>query len=196
MKLKDEAYREITGKAWFDINAGQNIDFTMSLKDMINSVVNYVDNGNKGCCFHASVYLMKLLHDKGIDSEIILTLEPTVLENGEVRNDYRASILVKDDDKYVVMNPIEDIEFFEKNSIQPKDRENYYNGTELNGEKGGIHSKDAANIGLADFIERYGNGSAWTLGTLYQNDFDTMTFQELWSCAKSIDVSEYIPSQK
>ena len=34
LKLKDEVYREITGKAWFDINAGQKINFTMTFQEL------------------------------------------------------------------------------------------------------------------------------------------------------------------
>lgn len=80
MKLEQKAFREVTEKAGFDINAGQNIDMSKSLKETIDYVVKYIDEGKKGCCFHASVYLMKLLHDSQIDSEIILTVEPTKLE--------------------------------------------------------------------------------------------------------------------
>ena len=138
MDLRTNAFRTITEKAGFDINAGQNIDATKTLKEMIEYVERYIDENHKGCCFHASVYLMKLLHEAGIESEIILTAEPTVLENGETRTDMRASVMVNDGDRYIVMNPIEDIEFFEKNQIPTTSRKDFYEETVLQGEKSGI----------------------------------------------------------
>lgn len=196
MNAKEKAFRIITEKAGFDINAGQNIDSSKTLQEMINYIVKYIDEGNKGCCFHASVYLMKLLHDANIDSEIIITFEPTILDNGKTRNDMRASVLVKDGDKYIVMNPIEDIEFFEKENIPLAARKKYYeeNSTVLIGEKNGISSPNAAQIDLEDFIARYGDGKAWTLGSLYCNGYETIKFGEIMSNAKVINIDEYIPS--
>ena len=193
MELKENAYKMTVSMCGFDINAGQNIDSNKTLKEMIDYVFTYVNEGNKGCCFHASVYLMKLLHVLGLESEIILTVEPTKLENGEERIDTRASILLKDGDKYIVMNPIEDIEFFEKNGILKSDRDNYYdeNSTILKGKKEGISSVDAGGIELEDFIKRYGNGTSWTIGSLFRSDYDTMTFGELMKTAKVIDIGEY-----
>ena len=192
------SYRMITEKMGFDRDAGQSIDGTMTLREMTDYVYNYINKGNKGCCFHASVYLMKLLHVLDIESELIITAEPTTLEDGSTRIDNRASLLVKDGDKYIVMNPIEDIEFFEKNSILPKERGKYYLGktTILNGEKEGIHSKNAAEIELKDFIKRYGNGSAWTLGTLFNPENKNMTFNEFLKGAKLINLDEYTSSNQ
>lgn len=193
MELKEKAYKMTVSMCGFDINAGQNIDGNKTLKEMIDYVFSYVNDGNKGCCFHASVYLMKLLHVLGLESEIILTVEPTKLENGEERVDTRASVLLQDGDKYIVMNPIEDIEFFEKNGVLKSDRDNYYDkdSTILNGKKEGISSIDAGEIELADFIKRYGNGTAWTIGSFYRSDYETMTFGELMKTAKVIDIGEY-----
>jgi len=189
-KAINSAYRQVTEKMGFDIDAGQNIDMSKSIKETINDTVNYIDNGNKGCCFHASVYLTKLLHDINVDSEIILTLEPTPLENGEVRNDMRASVLVHSDEKDYVLNPIEDIEFFEAMSIISEERKKYYDGTStaLIGIKNNIFSPDAAHIDLEDFINRYGNGTAWTIGSLYGDDFENATLGTLMSNAKIIEM--------
>ena len=107
MESNNKAYRQVTEKMGFDINAGQNINMSKNLKETINDTINYIDTGNKGCCFHASVYLAKLLHSMNIDSEIILTLEPTILENGETRNDMRASVLVHIGENDFVLNPID-----------------------------------------------------------------------------------------
>lgn len=196
MKLEQKAFREVTEKAGFDINAGQNIDMSKSLKETIDYVVKYIDEGKKGCCFHASVYLMKLLHDSQIDSEIILTVEPTKLENGEVRNDLRASVLVNNGIKCFVMNPIEDIEFFESEKIPVESRKNYYGDTTiLRGKKDGICSLDAAKIELEDFITRYGNGKAWTIGNLYCDGYENIPFGNLMNNAKIIDTSDYLRTQ-
>ncbi len=195
MDLKTNAFRTITEKAGFDINAGQNIDASKTLKEMIEYVERYIDENHKGCCFHASVYLMKLLHEAGIESEIILTAEPTVLENGETRTDMRASVMINDGDRYIVMNPIEDIEFFEKNQIPTTSRKDFYEETVLQGEKSGIHSVDAASIELEDFITRYGEGRSWTIGSFYRDHYDTITFGELMNGATFIDIDEYqLPS--
>ena len=177
----------------FDINAGQDIDFNMTLEETVNYVSEFVDKRRKGCCFHASIFLMKLLHLIGLESELILTLEPTKLENGEVRIDKRASILLNDGGKYIVMNPIEDIEYFEEKGIFGGKRENEYIGgtTQLNGDKKGIHSKDGGNIPLEDFIQRYGHGTAWTVGSLFRPEFQTMTLDQLMNRAKIIDLKEY-----
>ena len=192
MELQNKAFRTITEKARFDINAGQDIDMSKSLKEMIDYVVRYIDDGNKGCCFHASVYLMKLLHDLEIDSEIIITIEPTSLENGEVRNDMRASILVNNGNKYIVMNPIEDIEFFEKENIPAESRKDFYGtSTILKGEKDGISSPNAAEIELEDFITKYGNGRAWTIGSLYRDDYENITFGSVMNSAKTININDY-----
>ena len=193
MELKEKSYREIVGKMGFDINAGQSINGSLSLKELANNIVEYIDNGNKGCCFHASVYLSKLLHDNGINSEIILTIEPTVLENGETRQDLRASVMLKDNGKWIVMNPIEDVEFFEKNNIASENRDNYYEGdtTKLIGSKDGIFSFDAANVELSDFITRYGNGSAWTIGSMYCDNYENKTLEEARNGAKIIKIEEY-----
>ena len=193
MGLKDKAYREIVGKMGFDINAGQSINPSLTLKELTDDIVKYIDDGNKGCCFHASVYLSKLLHDNGINSEIILTVEPTVLENGETRQDLRASIMLKDDGKWIVMNPIEDVEFFEKNNISSESRDNYYEGdaTKLIGSKDDVFSFDAGNIELGDFITRYGNGSAWTIGSMYCDGYENKTFEQARNGARFIKIDEY-----
>ena len=130
---------------------------------------------------------MKLLRDMGIDSDIILTVEAVILEIEKTRNDMRASVLVKDGNRYVVMNPIED---------QLDFRKNYYevDSTVLNGEKEGINSIDAAQIDLEDFISRYGGGKAWLLGSLYCDDYESMTFGELMSNSELIDINDYRPS--
>ena len=198
MEAKDTCYKMTVDHCGFDINAGQNIDQNKTLKEMIDYVFDYVNSGNKGCCFHASVYLMKLLHVLGLESEIILTIEPTVLENGEKRIDTRASVLLKDGDKYIVMNPIEDIEFFEKEGIPKEKRKDYYleGTTVLKGEKNGVYSSDAASIELIDFVKRYGSGSAWTIGSLYRPDYETKTFKELMGEAKLIDAYNYNSSNQ
>lgn len=197
MDPKTLSYRIAVINSGFDINAGQNIDQTMTLENLINYVADYVFSGKKGCCFHASVFLMNLLKLVGLDSELILTEEPTVLEDGTTRSDLRASVLLNDGGKYVVMNPIEDIEYFEKNNIPSSSRENNYIGesTILNGKKEGISSKDACNIPLADFIDRYGKGRAWTLGSLFRPEFQRMTFGELMKEAKLIDLKKYQDDQ-
>lgn len=187
------SYRIAVVNSGFDINAGQNIDQTMTLNELVNYVADYVYSGKKGCCFHASVFLMKLLKIVGLDSELILTVEPTILENGEKRDDLRASVLLNDGGKYIVMNPIEDIEYFDKNHIPSSARENHYikDTTALKETKDGIHSHDAGNIPLDEFINKYGNGKAWTLGSLFRPESLTMTFAELMSKAKLIDLNDY-----
>lgn len=193
MNPKVLSYRIAVVNSGFDINAGQNIDQTMTLEELVNYVADYVYSGKKGCCFHASVFLMKLLKIVGLDSELVLTTEPTILENGETRMDLRASVLLNDGGKYVVMNPIEDIEYFEKNHIPSSSREDNYidDTTELKGTKDGIYSRDAGNIPLEEFINKYGNGKAWTLGSLFRPESDTMTFGDLMSKAKLIDLKNY-----
>jgi len=193
MDPKVLSYKIAVIESGFDINAGQNIDQSMTLNKLVNYVADYVYSGKKGCCFHASVFLMKLLKIVGLDSELILTVEPTVLEDGTTRNDLRASVLLNDGGKYIVMNPIEDIEYFEKNHIPSSSRENKYVGetTILDGKKEGINSRDAGNIPLEEFINKYGNGQAWTLGSLFRPESEKMTFGELMSGAKLIDLENY-----
>ena len=193
MDPKTLSYRIAVVSSGFDINAGQNIDQTLTLEKLVKYVDDFVYSGKKGCCFHASVFLMKLLRIVGLDSELILTTEPTVLEDGTTRVDMRASVLLNDGGKYIVMNPIEDIEYFEKNHIPSSAREDYYtkDTTILNGEKTGVHSKDAGNIPLEEFIKKYGNGVAWTIGSLFRPEFETMTLAELMKKAKMIDLNEY-----
>ena len=89
-----------------------------------------------------------------------------------------------------------DIEFFEKENTQLDFRKNYYevDSTVLNGEKEGINSIDAAQIDLEDFISRYGGGKAWLLGSLYCDDYESMTFGELMSNSELIDINDYRPS--
>ena len=192
MDLKRKLFRNCTEKASFDINAGQNLQLGKSIKEVIEDVVNYIDSGNKGCCFHASVYLIKLLHDNGISATMILTPEPTILANGETRIDNRASVLIKENDRYVVMNPIEDVEFFEKYSISPEKRGTYYeeDTTVLKYDKEKIYSVDAADIDLEDFISRYGDGQAWTIDNLFCEEYDTKTFNSLLANAHSVDLKK------
>lgn len=193
MELKNLSYKVAVVNCGFDINAGQNIDMTMTLEKTINYVSDYVYAGKKGCCFHASVFLMKLLNIVGLKSEIILTSEPVVLENGEERVDMRASVLLNDGGRYIVMNPIEDIEYFEKKHIPSSAREDQYfgNTTILHGTKEGVHSVDAGNIPLKEFIDVYGKGKAWTIGSLFRPDFKTLTLGELMNKAKLIDLKDY-----
>lgn len=193
MDMYAQAYRTVTEKCGFDIKAGRKIDLSKNLDDIIDYVVKYIDEGNKGCCFHASIYLMKVLHDLGIESEIILTIEPAILENGDVSNNNRASVLTKKNDKYIVMNPIEDIEFFEKENIAGEARKDFYDGegTTLKGKKEGINSPNAAEIDLEDFIARYGDGRAWTLGDFYCDNSKNINFLSVMSDAKFMDVEDY-----
>lgn len=190
-------YKETTTRLFFDINAGQELPLQLTPKEMINYINNHVAQEKKGCCFHASLYLMGKLHERGIKSNMIITLEP-VIENGqEIRKDNRASVLVEIDGEKIVMNPIEDIEYFEKYNIPPKNRASHYEGeaTEFIPVKEGINSTDAGNIPYDDFVLRYGNGEAYIVKDLFANEAQDKSISEILSTTTKTTVpnkvSEY-----
>lgn len=185
-----KSYKKVIENAGFDINAGQNIDDSKTILELSKESIELLSNKGKGCCFHASMFLGWLLHEAGIECEVIITPEKTVLEDGTERIDNRASILVKDEEKYFVMNPVEDIEFFEENEIS-NNRENYYGEgtTVLKGSKKGISSIDAGYIDLDDFVLKYGNGNCWTLGNIFTNG--NQTLKECFKNVKKVDLGDY-----
>ena len=44
---------------------------------------------------------------------------------------------------------------------------------------------------LKEFIDVYGKGKAWTIGSLFRPDFKTLTLGELMNKAKLIDLKDY-----
>ena len=175
----------------YDNNA--SIDKNKNLANVVKSVEEYIDNGWKESSFHISIFLMKLLHVMGLDSELVLTNDVTILEDGTPEVDVRASVLLYDEGKYMVMNPVEDIKYFEDNNIPINARENeYYEGTTiLNGKKNGINSEDAGSIPLDEFIIKYGHGAAWIVGSIFRSDFQNITLNDLLKEAKLIKKEEY-----
>ena len=183
MTLLNELYKSVTKKIGYNPNSRVYIDVTKSLKEILDDVVLFIESGNKCSDMHACIYLMKILRGRFIASQLILTGE------GENR---RASLLVNDGFKWIVMNPIEDIEFFEDKKIPSEIREKFYNvDGSFRGQKQGVCTKDASNILLEDFMERYGNGRVINLGTFYREDNDKITLLDLQNDAKEIDFNDY-----
>jgi hypothetical protein len=166
----------------------------MPLSEFVPDVVKHIDNGGVGCCLHSSVYLCKLLHDKGIYSEVMITLEPTELPDGTKRTDYRVSVLYcdKDTGKYYVANPVEDAEAFTRDGLSSEERLKHYIGEtgELDLEKDNIHTKDASRVELADFISRYGDGTGYQLGSLFGEDKEVISLSDLMKTATTIDLKD------
>lgn len=170
------AYIKTVEDCGFNINAGQSLNFDLSIKDTVNGAIKYIEEGNKGCCFHASIYLISLLKKAGIPSRLIVTSEPTILEDGTTRLDSRASVFI--DGLDIVLNPIEDIEFFEEYDIPKECRKTFYvsDTTTFRLTKDGISSQDAGFIQLDDFISRYGAGQAFLFENFYKNAYKHKTF--------------------
>lgn len=187
-----QTFKEVTSKVNFDINAGQNVDVTMPLSEFVPSIVKHIDNGDVGCCLHSSVYLCKLLNDRGIYSEIVLTPEPTLLPNGETRTDLRASVLYIDDGNLYVANPVEDAEVFTEKGIKREERKPYYEADtcRLTIPKDGIVSEDASRIPLTDYVNKYGNGNGYQLGSLFGEDKEVLSLRDLMKTALTIDLDD------
>lgn len=187
-----ETFKEVTSKVNFDINAGQNVDVTMPLSEFVPSIVKHIDNGDVGCCLHSSIYLCKLLNDGGIYSEIVLTPEPTLLPNGETRTDLRASVLYLDNGKFYVANPVEDAEIFTEKGIERAERKSYYeeDSCKLTIPKEGIVSEDASRISLEDYVNRYGDGTGYQLGSLFGEDKEVLSLRDLMKTALTIDLDD------
>lgn len=191
LDLKSLSYIITTHGIGFDENA--IFDKNKTLGEIINYVDEYTNRGAKGNSFHAAIYLMKLLHVVGMDSELILTNEVEIKKN--IPNiSLRASVLVYDNDKYVVMNPIEDIKYFEENKIPNNLREKEYidGSTILKGKKSGVCSLDAANIPLDEFIKKYGSGACFNVGNIFNYEYKNMSLDDFLKQAKLIDINDYI----
>ena len=114
------AFREITGKGFFDIKKGnapipELMDKSMSM--VPEKVTEYVNSCGYGCCFVFSAYMLKILEEYDINAYMIATIEDTGL---------RASVLYEYDGQLYIANPVEDIEYFTDNDVQPKDSHGYY----------------------------------------------------------------------
>ena len=187
------AYKYATNTANFDINAGQELNLDVSLSDTIEQVKEQIESGKGICCFHASIYLSSILNALGIYSELIITPELAIID-GKARTDNRLSVLYYDecDKKYYVANPIEDIEMFSNYNMNSDERLLSYkneSGELIFNKKDFITtvvSNDASKIPADDFIQRYGSGDAWTIGSIYNNDLNNTTFNNMLSQAKYI----------
>ena len=180
MKKIIESYKKVVFDSGFDINAGQKLDFSKTMKETIEDTVKYLQEGNKGCCFHASLYLIYMFHNNGIKSELVVTAEPTVLPDGTTRTDNRASVMYNYDGKVYIANPIEDIEYFEENGISKEERNKFYDydSTILKANKNKVHSSDACFIEYNDYIKRYGDGVLYKMNDPYGDNYINCTLGE------------------
>lgn len=183
MSLLNSCFRMITCKLRYDENGISNIDMSKTVKEVIESTIDYAENGNGCSSLQAAICLSRKLYTCFSPSEVILTME---------RNNMRASVLTHDGFKWIVMNPIEDIEFFEDKKILPEIRDKFYNvAGEFRGTKQGIVTKDASAIPLADFIERYGNGKAWTIGYICSKKYADLIFRDVYANIREININNY-----
>lgn len=187
-----ETFKEVTSKVNFDINAGMSVDMAKPMCEFVPDIVKHIDNGGVGCCLHSSVYLCKLLNDRGIYSEIVLTPEPTLLPNGETRTDLRASVLYLNDGKLYVANPVEDAEVFTEKGIDREKRKSYYekDSCKLTIPKEGIVSDDASCIPLDEYVNKYGDGTGYQLGSLFGEDKEVLSLRDLMKTALTIDLDD------
>ena len=189
-----ECYKDTTAMINFDINAGATIDSKKNICRLVNEVERDVREGKGGCCLHSSLILSEKLRNAGIDSEIICTYEPTY-RNGKRYNDIRASVLYYDHEasQYFVANPVEDIEMF---TLLKLDSSLRYSRYESDGTlripksvMGTIVSSNASRIPVQDFIERYGDGSCWTLGNIFEKK--SATLEELLNCSMVLRTDDF-----
>lgn len=189
MDLRQYCYKYITKRISYNNSLDFGVSLNMTLDDVVKETIDYVDNLKLGNSFHATVSLMKMLDNVGIKSELLFRVGKVRID-GKLRNSLIASVLVNEKGKEIVMNPIEDIEFFSKEKADLKFREKLYsNGTTLFkiyklDDARGVWSWDAANIGLDDFIVRYGDGKIWNLGSLFREGSDKITMKDMITNAK------------
>lgn len=192
-KLLD-SFKIVTSKVNFDINAGATVDPNIPLNDLVPNIIEHIDSGGIGCCLHSAIYLSKLLHDRGIYSELIITIEPTVLPDGSKRNDFRVSVLYFDNDthKYYVANPVEDAETFTREGIPTEQRFGHYvdDTGVIDLGKENICSFDASRIEFFDFVNRYGDGEVYQLGNLFGEDKDVLSLQDLMKRSSLVDLDD------
>ena len=195
MNLKDFCYRFITEKISYNNNLGFGVSLDMSLNDVINNTIDYVDKYHSGNSFHASLCLMKILDHVGIKSEMLFRIGKVRIGR-RLENSLVVAVLLKNKDKMYVMNPIEDIEFFTKESIEKEQRKKFYEGgsTSINtvkfNNKKDIWSMDAGKIEIEDYINRYGEGRVWNVGSLFREDADKITLGDIIRDAKIIKNSK------
>ena len=184
MSLLNMCFRSITCKLRYSKNGLDNLDMSKTVKEVIDTTLKYADAGNGCSSLQAAICLSRKLYTCFTPSEIILTRDIT--------NNMRVSVLTHDGFKWVVMNPIEDIEFFEDKKIPPEIRDKFYNvAGEFRGAKQGIVTKDASTIPLADFIERYGNGQVWSIGYICAKKNADLIFKDVYANARIININDY-----
>ncbi len=159
-EIVNEAYLKVTLSGKFDIKEGNKPiinakEKKLKMVEVPDYMASLIDKDNIGCCFVFSSELIKLMHDNGLESFMVFTLEGTGI---------RASVLYADDNKdYVIANPVEDIEYFTNNKIKKEDRLKLYDGTKLNGE-------DKARIPVQEFANKF--GKIWVFSDFYDDKKD------------------------
>lgn len=181
---REYCYKFVTKNISYNNSLSFDVSLNMKLKDIVDETVEYVDVLGLGNSFHVSIYLMKMLDNVGIKSELLFR-DGKVRINGKLKKSLIASVLVNENGKAIVMNPIEDIEFFSLEKYDSKFREKLYsNGTTLfkiykDDESDNIWSWDACNIDLDQFVIRYGNGRVWNVGNIFRDDADKVTMEDV-----------------
>lgn len=108
-EIIERAYNEIVAKGIFDIKEGNEpINMNDKLSEIPAKMYQHINKGGKGCCFVFSAYLMKVLHDQGIASAMVMSVEGTGT---------RASVIYQDNGEFYIANPVADIEMFTKKDI-------------------------------------------------------------------------------
>lgn len=108
-EIIERAYNEIVAKGILDVVEGNRpIDVNDQLSEIPNKMYKHINKGGKGCCFVFSAYLMKLLHEQGIASAMVMTVEDT---------ETRASVMYQDGEEFYIANPVADIEMFTQKEV-------------------------------------------------------------------------------
>ena len=144
-ELVDFIYKDVTTKGIYDLSSGNKaIDIEDKLSDIPKKMYDYVNNNLKGNDFVFSSYIMYMMHQNGINSDMIITDE---------ENEFRSSVLYTDDNEFYVADPISDIKYFTNNDISLENRVLMYDGGRLITDNSAF---DSSRIPLDEFYKMHG----------------------------------------
>ena len=176
-EIVERAYNEIVAKGIFDIKQGNEpINMNDKLSEIPAKMYKHINKGGKGGCFVFSAYLMKLLHDQGIASAMVMTVEDTGT---------RASVVYQDDGEFYIANPVVDIEMFTKKDIPSVLRNFTINSPE--------NKYKNSRIPLQEFANEFGQVSY--LGDFYSDEKSEITLGEAMKQTRVIAEPNYTLEQ-
>ena len=176
-EIIERAYNEIVAKGILDVVEGNRpIDVNDQLSEIPNKMYKHINKGGKGCCFVFSAYLMKLLHEQGIASAMVMTVEDT---------ETRASVMYQDGEEFYIANPVADIEMFTQKEV-PAVWRNFTMSSPENKYKN-------SRIPLQEFANEFGQVSY--LGDFFSSDKGKITLGEAMKQTRIIAKPDYTLEQ-